>query len=129
MRLSVPIALLLALSLIVGCQQKADEPDVKVDLHVEPSPPAVGKAQVTVDLHDADGKPIDGATVRLEGNMAHAGMKPVFADATQQKPGVYRAVLEFTMAGDWFVVVSGKLPDGKPFSKKIDVKGVKAGRS
>jgi hypothetical protein len=57
--------------------------------------------------------------------MAHAGMKPVFADATEEV-GLYRANLEFTMAGDWFILIDGKLADGRSFRKKIDVKGVKA---
>ena len=119
---------LLALALTSGCHGTSDEANVNVELRVEPSPPKVGKAQVTLDVSDADGKPVEGATLKLEGNMAHAGMKPVFADATQdkEKAGRYRAELEFTMGGDWFILVTGKLADGKPVKKKIDVKGVKA---
>jgi hypothetical protein len=122
------VLLFLALSLTSGCQQKTDEAaDVTVDLRVEPSPPKVGKAQLTLDVRD-DGKPVEGATLKLEGNMAHAGMKPVFADAKEdkEKPGRYRAELDFTMGGDWFVLVTGKLADGRTLNKKIDVKRVKA---
>jgi len=81
---------------------------------------------VTLDVRDAGGKPVEGATLKLEGNMAHAGMKPVFADAKEVKPGRYEADLEWTMAGDWFVLVTGKLADGKAVNKKLDVKNVKA---
>ena len=116
----------LALALTSGCHRTPDEANVGVDLRVEPSPPKVGKAQLTLDVSDADGKPVEGATLRLEGNMAHAGMKPVFADAKEEKAGRYRAETEFTMAGDWFVLVTGKLADGRLVNKKIDVKGVKA---
>jgi hypothetical protein len=121
-------ALLLLVSVTFGCQRTPDEANVTVDLRVEPSPPKVGKAQLTLDVSDAGGKPAEGATFKLEGNMAHAGMKPVFADAKEdkEKAGRYRAELEFTMGGDWFVHVTGKLADGRPVSKKIDVKGVKA---
>jgi hypothetical protein len=128
MKASVRIAsvLLLIVSVTSGCQ-RTSEANVTVDLRVEPSPPKVGKAQVTLDVRD-DGKPVEGATLKLEGNMAHAGMKPVFADAKEdkEKAGRYRAELDFTMAGDWFVLVTGKLADGTPVKKKIDVKGVKA---
>jgi hypothetical protein len=118
----------LALALTSGCQRTPDGANVGVDLRVEPSPPKVGKARLTLDVSEADGKPVEGATLRLEGNMAHAGMKPVFADAREdrEKAGRYRAEMEFTMAGDWFVLVTGKLADGRPVNKKIDVKGVKA---
>jgi hypothetical protein len=117
----------LAVLLTFGCHSTPDDSGVSVDLRVEPSPPKVGKAQLTLDV-TADGKPAEGATLKLEGNMAHAGMKPVFADAKEdrEKPGRYRAELEFTMGGDWFVLVTGKLADGRPVNKKIDVKGVKA---
>ena len=117
---------LLALSLTSGCQHRADEADVTVELTDEPSPPTVGKARLTLDVRDAAGKPVEGATLKLEGNMSHAGMRPVFADAREVKPGRYEADLSWTMAGDWFVLVSGKLADGRTVSKKIDVKGVKA---
>jgi hypothetical protein len=112
------------LAMTVGCQQNPSDADVKVDLQIEPSPPKVGMARVTLDVSDAGGEPIKDATIKLEGNMNHAGMKPVFADAREEKPGRYKADLEFTMGGDWFILVEGKRKDGKTFKKKIDVKGV-----
>jgi hypothetical protein len=117
----------LALALAVGCQGTAgDTADLKAVLTVEPRPPQVGPAELTITLSDAGGKPVSAGPLHLEGNMAHAGMKPVFAEAREEKPGHYRAKLEFTMAGDWFVLIEGKLPDGKSFRKKVDVKGVQA---
>ena len=58
--------------------------------------------------------------------MSHAGMKPVFAEVREEKEGRYSADLEFTMGGDWFILVTGKLADGRAVRKKIDVKGVKS---
>jgi predicted small lipoprotein YifL len=111
MRTWIRFALLAALLFLAGCARGPGElPDVQVALAVEPDPPKVGPAKVTVEL---------------EGNMAHAGMKPVFAEAKEKKPGVYRAELEFTMGGDWFILVDGKLADGRAFRKKVDVRGVK----
>jgi hypothetical protein len=110
-----------------GCgRQGGADSDVKVDLKVEPDPPQVGPAKLTLVVKDAQDKPVEGATLKLEGNMSHAGMKPVFADAREEKGGRYRADLEFTMGGDWFILIDGKLADGRSFRKKIDVKGVKA---
>jgi hypothetical protein len=110
-----------------GCRRPSDgDRDVTVDLKVEPDPPRVGPAKLTLIVKDADDRPVEGAKLKLEGNMSHAGMKPVFADAKEEKAGRYRADLEFTMGGDWFILVDGTRADGRSFRKKIDVKGVKA---
>ena len=114
-----------ALTLAAGCAAPADD-GLAIDLRVSPDPPKVGPATVSLTLTDATGKPATGATLSLEGNMAHAGMKPVFADVREEKEGRYTADLEFTMAGDWFVLVTGKTSDGKAIRKKIDVKGVRS---
>ena len=97
-----------------------------VELVIEPQPPQLGPATLTVTLTDAGGQPIAGASVELEGNMSHAGMVPVFATATEVAPGQYRADLEFTMGGDWFILVRADLPDGRSLERQIDVPGVDA---
>lgn len=100
--------------------------DVQVDIALDPSPPVVGDAQVTLRLTGADGKRLDGAEVRLEGNMNHAGMKPSFANLRETEPGRYAGTLEFTMGGDWFILVTATLPDGRRIEHKTDVPGVDA---
>ncbi len=62
--------------------------------------------------------------VAIEGNMNHAGMKPSFAELTERGAGVYDGDLEFTMGGDWFILVTATLPDGSQLERKVDVKGV-----
>jgi hypothetical protein len=58
--------------LLAGCGRgEADLADVGVDLAVEPWPPRMGPAAVTVTLTDAGGQAIGGARVALEGNMHH----------------------------------------------------------
>jgi hypothetical protein len=93
-------------------------------MSIEPDPPQVGPATVTVNLHDAQARPIEKARVELEGNMSHAGMVPVFGQATEVAPGRYEATLEFTMGGDWFILVRADLPDGRSLERRIDVPGV-----
>jgi len=65
-----------------------------------------------------------GAHVRLEGNMSHAGMSPVFADTLEVAPGDYRANMEITMAGDWVILVHLILPDGAKLEHQFEIKGV-----
>lgn len=123
-----PLACIAAIALaclFTGCQPAAKAAsDVNVKLELSPTPPHVGTTDVVVSLTDASEQPVAGATLRLEGNMNHAGMKPVFSDLKETESGRYEGTLEFTMGGDWFVLVSGQLPDGSQLDDKIDVPGV-----
>lgn len=56
--------------------------------------------------------------------MSHAGMTPVFADAKEIEPGRYQALMELSMAGDWFVVVHINLADGRKLDQQFEIKGV-----
>jgi len=57
--------------------------------------------------------------MKLEGNMSHAGMTPVFVDAAEVEPGRYRANMELSMAGDWIVLVHLTLPDGAKVERQF----------
>lgn len=112
---------------LAGCGKRSEAgPDITLAYDVAPSPPAKGPATITVILTGADRAPVTGATVKLEGNMSHAGMEPVFRDAAEVEPGRYRAPFEFTMGGDWIVTVTAALRDGGRFEKQFDVRGVKS---
>lgn len=82
---------------------------------------------ISLTLSEADGQPIIGATVDLEGNMTHAGMAPVISQAQEVGAGQYEAPLDFNMAGDWFILVRAALPDGRKLERQVDVPGVKGG--
>src|SRR5262249_15752972 len=100
--------------------------DVKLHFALRPDPPEVGSATATIQLTGKDGKPVTGATLKLEGNMNHAGMKPVFAEAREVEAGKYEATLDLTRGGDWFVLITGTLGDGRKLKRKVDVPGVKS---
>jgi len=123
-RLGKWLPILLLTLVLAGCDRGSkDLPSVAVDLVVSPEPPQIGPAVITVGLSDARG-PVSGAAMELEGNMHHAGMVPVFAQAAEIAPGRYQADLEFTMSGDWFILVRAQLPDGRSMERKVDVPGV-----
>ena len=84
----------------------------------------VGPATLTVVLGHGDDDPATGATVRLEGHMTHAGMAPVLAAAVERFPGVYEMSFAFSMRGDWVLLVSAVLPDGRSIEQHIDVANV-----
>ena len=56
--------------------------------------------------------------------MSHAGMTPVFADAVEFEPGLYRSTIGLTMAGDWIILVHLTLPDGLKVERQFEIKGV-----
>ena len=93
---------------------------------LDPSPPVIGTPIVArMTLRDRDQKPVIGARLRLEGVMSHPGMAPVVADVVERGDGVYDAPLQFTMAGDWILLVTGKLADGRELKKRIEIAGVR----
>jgi len=113
--------------LLTACGEKEESlPDISVELTVSPDPATVGPATVVVTLHDADEQAMGGAEMELEGTMTHAGMTPVFADAVETATGQYKAELEFTMGGDWVIIVRATLPDGRSLERQIDVPGVQS---
>lgn len=121
-------SLVLVVLCLSGCRQQDSDSgaDVKLDFALQPVPPKVGPALVTIKLAGRDGALIQGASVLLEGNMNHAGMKPVFGKAREVSPGHYEATLELTMGGDWFVLIQGTQADGRKFRHKVDVPGVRS---
>jgi hypothetical protein len=119
---------LCACAFLPGCRKTAEPaPNLVMKHEVAPQPPKVGPATITVSLADAAGKPIAGARVKLEGNMSHPGMNPVFGAAREIGDGRYQASIEFTMGGDWVMLVRVDLPDGQKFEREFEVKGVHAG--
>jgi hypothetical protein len=75
-------------------------------------PARVGPAVVEV-RPQLDGAAVAGATVRVVGDMTHAGMLPVVAEAIDVGGGVYRTNdFLFDMAGDWVLSVDVTYPDG-----------------
>lgn len=119
--------LVLAAGLLTGCGRAApgDIPELEVLVSIQPSPPVPGPATVTATLRNTDGTPLQGAAVRFEGTMSHAGMAPVEAQARETAPGRYEAPLEFTMAGEWIIIVRASLPDGRTLERPITIGDVK----
>ena len=106
-----------------GCRGQSSQV-VFVAHEVLPQPPRVGQVEIRLRLTDASRKPLIGAEIKLEGNMSHAGMSPVFVDTLEVAPGEYRANMELSMAGDWVVFVHLTLPDGAKLERQFEIKGV-----
>lgn len=115
---SHPVFALVACVLVglPGCRGEPvpGDPSLRLELAIAPTPPGVGAARIIILLSDTAGTPIPGASIRVEGNMSHAGMVPVVDTAEAVAPGRY-AVPEFhfNMAGEWVLSARATLPDGR----------------
>lgn len=117
-----------AVLLIAACHKSGESapPVITIEHEVTPQPARVGAATITLRLADASRKAVTGARITLEGNMSHAGMAPVFAKAKETEPGRYQAPLEFTMGGDWIVLIQLTLSDGQKLERQFEIRGVRS---
>ncbi len=120
------VVLLVFVAASAGCQRASQQaaadqaPEIAAALAIEPDPAVVGPANLAVTLTDASGAPVEGASVSLKGDMSHAGMAPVLAEASGAG-GVYQAQWMWTMAGDWFITITATLPDGRTLMRRFDL--------
>ncbi|HWA87446.1 MAG TPA: FixH family protein [Opitutus sp.] len=122
------IAVLAGASLaFAACRPKPrqTDPNAHVSIQFDPGPPVVGQSTLNVTLTDAAGQPLRIGNLAVEGDMNHAGMKPVFARLQEMAPGRYTGRLHFTMGGDWFLLFTGDRADGGHFEKRVAVPGVR----
>ena len=124
--------ILLAAIALAGCARptasssnSATNSEIQAAWQFTPQPPQVGASQWTIALKDETGKPLSGAKITIEGNMSHPGMQPVLASLHEAAPGQYQAPLNFTMSGDWFVLIDATLKDGRTLHKQCDVPNVR----
>ncbi|MBO0911254.1 MAG: FixH family protein [Acidobacteria bacterium] len=110
---------------LAGCNRRAStSSNVALSWMITPEPARVGRNEITLNLKDASSKPLTGARIRLEADMTHAGMAPVFDDAKETAPGKYEGALDLNMPGDWVVVVDLALADGGKLEREIRLDGV-----
>lgn len=121
------LVLLVAAGVVLcGCRPKSKQtdPNAHVAIQFDPSPPAAVVTTLNVTVTDAAGQPLRITDLAVEGDMNHAGMKPVFAQLKETTPGHYSGRIDFTMGGDWILMFSGDQGDGGRFEKRVDVPGV-----
>jgi hypothetical protein len=127
-RSRVPLLLLLAAAgftlALAGCRGDGagELAGVRLDVATAPTPPVTGPSRIVLTLSEG-GERVEGATVRLEGTMTHAGMVPVVRDASPEGGGRYRVDdFEFTMGGDWILLAHVTLPDGRTGTLERDLR-------
>jgi hypothetical protein len=125
-RLSVLLLAGVAALVGAGCSRRGDaSPVVSVEHAISPEPPKVGPATVILKLAGLAARPVSGARISVEADMSHAGMAPVFEEASETGPGEYRAHLKFAMAGDWVILLHIRLPGGQTLERQFNVDSVR----
>src|SRR5208282_4768600 len=96
----------------IGCHRPPNTSSgVTVEFQIKPKPVGVGPVVISFVLTDAANHPgnhqLTGAHIKVEADMSHAGMSPVFADASELRPAHYESHLSLGMAGDWVILLHG----------------------
>ena len=103
--------LLIGLLLLASCrQQQLSSADVQLELSA--SDRRVGETLLLLRVSDRDGKAVSKpGTLSIRGDMDHAGMAPVLAEAESAAEGVFSIPFEWTMGGSWTVEATLTLPN------------------
>ncbi|MDE2776601.1 MAG: copper chaperone PCu(A)C [Chloroflexota bacterium] len=112
-RFGLPTLLVLTLLLAsAACrQQQISAADIQLELQA--SDTLVGETTLLVSVKTGDGKAVaNPGALKVRGDMSHAGMVPVFAQADESTKGVFSLPFEWTMAGGWIIEASLTLPNG-----------------
>jgi hypothetical protein len=117
---SVIVGFLLLLLTACGTRNSQQTSDGDIRLMVAIESTTVGPTSLIITVTDAAGAPINDAAISVKGDMSHAGMVPVLADATGGDKGVYKMPFEWTMGGDWVVTVEATLPDGRSTTQQFN---------
>jgi heme A synthase len=118
---------IVALALLwMGCNRATPtSPAVTIQFEVTPLPARVGAVTATFDLASSTAKPVVGAHLSTEADMTHAGMSPVFGTVEETQPGRYESTLKLRMAGDWVILLRGRLPTGEKLRRQFELRDVR----
>lgn len=95
--------------------------EVNIAVETSPNPAAMGDVELVLTITDAQGNPIEGATVDVEvdhTDMTGMGMSGL---ATDQGGGRYSINANFSMSGNWKLTVYVR-KDGLDYQEDIDLK-------
>ncbi len=91
-----------------------------VTLQTNPPQAKPGQVELIVDVKDADGRAVDGATVTLKADMIGHSMGNLSGQATRQANGRYATRANLSMAGEWQIDVQVKTAD-KDVSRRFKI--------
>src|SRR4051812_9938423 len=119
------VLFVIILLLAAGCRQPTPTPDTsariaQIALTIAPQPPVVGAATLTITVTQQN-QPLAGVAVAVRGDMTHAGMSPVLANAKTDAQGKIDVPFKWSMSGDWIVTVTVTLADNSQVSQDFNI--------
>jgi hypothetical protein len=128
MRKLIFIGLLVGLSvLLVACGAAAtptsstSSKPVTIMVGTNPNPAMMGDIEIVLTITDADGNPIEGATVDVAADHTDMTGMTMSGLATEQSGGKYAIDANFSMSGNWKLTVYVR-KDGLDYKEDIDFK-------
>lgn len=114
---------LLACAAMPACREASHQTQgAELSWEIVPRPARVGPALIVLTLTGPTKRPVTGASVSVEGVMTHPGMAPAVAVVEEGGRGRYDARLDFTMAGDWVLLVRAAWADGARLERRVPVR-------
>ena len=112
MRKFIFISMLVVVStLLAACggaatpADKASSKPVNIKVETNPAPAMMGDLELVLTITDADGEPIEGATVDLSAEHTDMSGMDMSGVATDQGGGRYSIRSNFSMSGNWKLTV------------------------
>lgn len=112
MRKTIFISLFAALSVLLAACGSAAAPaniassnPVNIKVETNPSPAMMGDIEVILIITDANGKPIEGATVDVSADHTDMSGMTMGGTAAEQASGKYAIHANFSMSGAWKLTV------------------------
>ena len=129
MHRSIFFSMLVLLSiLLAACGGGAGTPadttlskPVNISVSTNPSPAMMGDIELAFTITDADGNPIEGATVDVSADHTDMTGMTMSGAATDQGGGKYAINANFSMSGNWKLTVYVR-KDGLDYKKDIEFK-------
>jgi hypothetical protein len=95
---------------------------VNINFESKPTPASVGDAELIFTITDANGKPVEGATVEVSADHTDMTGMGMNGTATDQGFGKYSINANFSMSGNWKLIVYVRNGQGLDYKEDIGFK-------
>ena len=126
MRKMIFIGVLVLSTLLAACSSAATPAEttsskpVNIQVETNPTPAVMGDMEVVLTITDADGQPIEGATVDVSAKHTDMSGMDMGGTATEQGSGRYSINANFSMSGNWKLTVYVR-KDGLDYKEEIQL--------
>ena len=127
MRCAIFISMFVILSVLLAACGSTPAPaatasrQVNIKMETDPNPAVMGDMELVLNITDANGNPIEGATVDVSADHTDMSGMNMSGLATDQGGGRYSIKANFSMSGNWKVTVYIR-KDGLDYKEDIDFK-------